>query len=173
MMWFLRIATLIGAVGSVFAIGAFFRKGDTMAAGILVFAAVGCAAVFALSWTSLVFAPFEWAKRYIEGVEGDERHEWYAFKGQRVRVFLDDAQQPWFAVKDIAFILDLKVDADTFRSYASREAGVPEAASETCLSEAGLRRLIKYSTHRDAGALGLWLEREVLRVLRNRFGGNA
>lgn len=120
-----------------------------------------------------MFTSLGWAKRHIEGVEKNQRHEWYAFKGMRVRVFLDAKQQPWFAVKDIAFILKLKVDGDTFRHHAALEVGVPEAAAESCLSERGLPRLIKYSTHADAGALGLWLEREVLRVLRNRFGGDA
>ena len=61
------------------------------------------------------------------------------------------------------------VDEQTFRHYGSAEIGIPIAASEKCLSESGLRRLIKYSSHPDARALGLWLERDVLRVLKNRF----
>jgi hypothetical protein len=169
----LRIASLAGIVASFTAIGVFVRKGDSNVAGLLVFAAVACAILFAWSWRQSFLAPLEWAKRYIEGVEGDERHEWYAFKGQRVRVFLDEKQRPWFPLDEIAFILALKVDEKTFRSYGPNEIGTPEAASEKCLSENGLRRLIKYSSHRDAGALGLWLERDVLRILRNRAARDA
>ena len=96
-----------------------------------------------------VFGSIGWAKRYVEGVEGDQRHEWYAF------------------------IISLKVDGTTFRHYGPREYGIAGTSAEACLSEIGLRRLIKYSAHRDAGALGLWLERDVLRVLRNRRERNA
>ena len=106
----MRIASVAGIVASFTAIGVFVRKGDSNVAGLLVFAAVGCAILFAWSWKQSFLAPLEWAKRYVEGVEGDERHEWYAFKGQRVRVFLDEKQQPWFAVNEIAFILALEVD---------------------------------------------------------------
>ena len=121
------------------------------------------------SWTGAIFTPFEKAKRYVEGVEGDHRHEWYAFRGRRVRVFLDAKQRPWFALNEIAFILSINVDEKTFRHYGSHELCIPGSASENCLSESGLRRLIKYSPHPDAGALGLWLDREVLRVLSNRL----
>jgi len=166
--WLLRIASLGGMAAALIALGVFFRKGDSTLAGLMVFAAVACSILLAWSWKHSFLAPFEWAKRYIEGVEGDERHEWYAFKGQRVRVFLDGRRQPWFPVNEIAFILSLEVDEKTFRRYGPGELAVPEGASEKCLSEIGLRRLIKSSTHRDAGALGLWLERDVLRMLRNR-----
>ncbi len=150
------------------AIGLFVRRGASTPAILLLFTVLALAALFSWSWTGSLFTPFEWAKRHIEGVEGDHRHEWYAFKGQRVRVFFDEMQQPWFALDEIAFILALQVDDKTFRHYGPHEYGIPDSASEHCLSEHGLRRLIKYSAHRDAGALGLWLEREVLRVLRRR-----
>ena len=168
--WFFRIASLTGIIAAIVAIGVFVRKGDTLSASFLIFAAVACSVLFARSWTGSLFTLLESAKRHVEGVEGDHRHEWYAFKGQRVRVFLDANQQPWFALNEIAFILSIKVDKRTFRHYGSHEYGIPESASENCLSESGLRRLIKYSPHPEAGALGLWLEREVLRVLKNRLG---
>jgi prophage antirepressor-like protein len=145
------------------------RKGDSSSAIGLLFIAPAFAVAFSWSWTGSLFAPFEWAKRHVEGVEGDHRHEWYAFKGQRVRVFLDTNRQPWFALNEIAFILALKGGKKTFRHYGPREFGVPESASEHYLSESGLRRLIKYSVHPEAGALGIWLERDVLRVLRRRM----
>lgn len=167
-VWLLRAASLAGILGAFSAIGVYMGKGDASTANTLVFLAVGCGVLFVWSWRNALFAPFEWAKRYVEGVEGDHRHEWYAFKGQRVRVFLDQAGQPWFALNEIAFILAIKVDDSTFRHYSAKEVSTPSTAPERCLSESGLRRLIKYSKHRDAGALGLWLEREVLRVLENK-----
>lgn len=169
-VWFLRIVSLIAIFAVVAAIGLFVRKGDSSAAILLLFTVPVFAVLLSWSWTGSLFTPLEWAKRYVEGVEGDHRHEWYAFKGQRVRVFLDETQQPWFALNEIGFILELTVDETTFRHYGPHEYGIPVSASERCLSESGLRRLIKYSTHPEAGALGLWLEREVLRVLRKRLG---
>jgi hypothetical protein len=171
--WFFRIASLIGIIAAIVAIGAFVRKGDTQSAGFLIFAVVACSVLFARSWTGSVFTLIESAKRHVAGVEGDHRHEWYAFKGQRVRVFLDANRQPWFALNEIAFILSINVDQRTFRHYGSHEYGTPESASENCLSESGLRRLIKHSAHPEAGALALWLEREVLRVIKNRIGSTS
>lgn len=168
--WFFRVASLIGIIAAVIAIGFFFRAGDALSASLLVFAAAACSVLCAWSWTGAIFTLFEKATRHVQGVEGDHRHEWYAFRGQRVRVFLDANQQPWFALNEIASILSIKVDEKTFRHYGPRELGIPESASENCLSESGLRHLIKYSPHPDAGALGLWLEREVLRMLSKRLG---
>lgn len=167
-VWFIRIASLAAIVALVVAIGVFFRKGDTLIAGLLVVAAPLLAVVFSWSWTGSLFTSLQWAKRYVEGAEGSHRHEWYAFKGQRIRVFLDESERPWFAVNEIVFVLDLKDEKHTFRHYGPEEYADFESASERCLSESGLRRLIKYSSHPDAGALGLWLERDVLRMLRNR-----
>ncbi len=167
-VWFLRIATLIAIFALLAAIGAFLRKGNTLYATLLVATVPLLAFLFSRSWTGYLFSWFEWAQRYVQGAEGDHRHEWYSFRGQRVRVFLDEKQQPWFALDEIAFILGLKVEKDTFRHYGPHECGIPASASKRCLSESGLRRLIKYSTHPDAGALGTWLEREVLRMLNSR-----
>jgi hypothetical protein len=167
-VWFFRIASLVAIFALIAAIGVFARKGNSGPAILLLLTAPVFAVVFSLSWTGSLFTSLGWAKRYIQGVEGDHRHEWYSFKGQRVRVFLDERQQPWFALNEIAFILALEVEEKTFRHYGPHEYGIPESASESCLSESGLRRLIKYSAHPDAGALGIWLEREVLRVLGSR-----
>ncbi len=171
--WVLRIASIGVIIGVLFGIGGAMKKGDTFTAAMLVFLVAGLGALFAWSWTGAIFSSLASAKQFVEGVEGDHRHEWYAFKGRRVRVFLDEKTQPWFALNEIAFILALEVDTDTFRHYSGHEIAIPEAATEKCLSEAGLRRLIRYSKHPDAGALGLWLEREVLRMLRNRAEANA
>ena len=166
--WFFRIASLAAIIAVVAAIGVFFRKGDSLIAILLLATVPVLAVVFSWTWTGSIFTSLEWAKRYVDGAEGDHRHEWYSFKGQRIRVFLDEAQRPWFAVNEIAFVLDLKDEKQSFRHFGPDEYGNPESASERCLSESGLRRLIKYSAHPDAGALGIWLEREVLRMLRNR-----
>lgn len=169
-LWFLRVASMAGIFAAVAGIGIAVRTGVTYAATILVFVAAGCAILLAWSWRDAFLAPFERAKRHVEGVEGDHRHEWYAFKGQRVRVFLDARQRPWFALKDVAFILAQASTREAFRHYQPHEIGDPAAAGETCLSQTGLRRLIKYSKHRDAGPMSLWLEREVLGSLANRHG---
>ena len=167
-VWFMRIVSLAAVFAVLAAVGFFLRRGDTMYAILMLAAVPVVAGLLAWTWTGSLFTSLEWAKRYVQGAEGAHRHEWYSFKSQRVRVFLDDAQQPWFPVNEIAFILDLKVEKNTFRHYGPDQYGIPESASEPCLSETGLRRLIKYSTHPDAGALHNWLEREVLRMLRNR-----
>lgn len=169
--WFtllMRLASVAAIVALLAGVGIAVRKGDTFTAGMLVFAVAGLGALFSWSWTGSIFTSLARAKRYVEGVEGNRRHEWYAFKGMRVRVFLDEQKRPWFPLKEIAFILGLEADEETFRHYRQNEIGIPESASEKCLSEAGLRRLVKYSKHPDAGALGLWLDREVLRMLKNR-----
>jgi hypothetical protein len=167
-MWFFRIASLLAFLALIAAIGLFVHQGDAGPAGFLVLVAPAFAVALSWNWTGSLFAPFEWAKRYVDGAEGGHRHEWYAFRGQRVRVFLDERQQPWFALNEIAFLLAIEDQEKTFRHYSPQEYGIPQSASEHCLSENGLRRLIKYSAHPDAGALGVWLERDVLRMLRNR-----
>lgn len=167
-IWFFRIASLVAILMVFAAIDEFLRSGDSFHATVVVATVPVLAFVFSRTWTESLFSLLEWAKRYVQGAEGDHRHEWYSFKGQRVRVFLDEMQQPWFAVNEVAFILALKVERDTFRHYGPHEYGIPDAATESCLSESGLRRLIKNSAHPDAGALGTWLEREVLRVLKSR-----
>jgi hypothetical protein len=165
---FFRIASLAALIAVIAGIGFFVLKGDRSNAILLLFIAPAFAIAFSWCWTGSLLAPFEWAKRYVQGVEGDHRHEWYSFKGQRVRVFLDENQEPWFALNEVAYILALEIDEKTFRHYGPREYGIPDSASESHLSESGLRRLIKYSAHPDAGALGIWLDREVLRVLGRR-----
>jgi hypothetical protein len=164
-VWFFRVVSLVAILAAFAAIGVFVRKGDALHATLLVATVPVLAFVFSRSWTRSLFTLLESAKRYVEGAEGGHRHEWYSFKGQRVRVFLDVKQRPWFALNEIAFILAVKDEKNTFRHYGPHEYGIPESATERCLSESGLRRLIKYSAHPDAGALGIWLEREVLRVL--------
>jgi hypothetical protein len=151
-------------------IGLYVRKGDSVPAILLLLTAPVFAIVFSWSWTGSLFTLLEWAKRYIAGVEGDHRHEWYSFKGQRVRVLLDEMQQFWFALNEIAFILALEIEQRTIRHYGPHEHGIPESASESCLSESGLRRLNRYGAHPDAGALGIWLDRDVLRGTKKKKG---
>ena len=167
--WFLRIFSLAGLIAVVVAIGLALRNGNTALAVLLLFAAGAFAVFLSWNWTGLLFAPFEWARRYVQGVEGGHQHEWYSFKGQRVRVLLDAGGQPWFALNEIAHLLELGTDRGMFRHYGPQEYGIPESASEPYLSESGLRRLLRYSAaHPDAVALELWLERDVLRLLRRR-----
>jgi hypothetical protein len=171
--WVLRIASLAAVLALFVAIGMYIRKGDAFGALTLVFVLPLFAVALSWFWTGLLFAPFEWAKRHVQGVEGAHWHEWYAFRGQRVRVFIDEQHRPWFALNEIAFILGLAADGGAFRLYGPDEIGTPPSAPETCLSESGLRRAIKYSMHPAAPALGIWLERDVLRMLRKRSGPGA
>jgi hypothetical protein len=164
--WIFRIVSLAAILALLAGIGIYMRNGDSTGATMLVFLTPFFAVALSWCWTGLLFAPFEWAKRHVQGVEGAHRHEWYAFRGQRVRVFIDEQRRPWFALNEIAFILGLAADGDAFRLYGPDEIGKPESAPETCLSESGLRRAIKYSTHPAAPALGIWLERDVLRMVR-------
>ena len=82
--WFFRIASIAGLVAAFVAIGLFVKKGQSFAAGMTIMLVVPLAVVFAWSWTGSIFGTLGRAKSYVEGVEGDQRHEWYAFKGQRV-----------------------------------------------------------------------------------------
>ena len=166
--WLGRIVSLVAIAAFVAAIVVLVRKRDALYAFMLVATAPLIALMFRRRLTELLFNSLERAKSYVEGAEGGHWHEWYAFKGQRVRVFLDQLQRPWFAANDVAFILGIEDEKSAFLRYGPNEYGTPESASERCISEPGLRRLIKYSLHPDAGALGIWLEREVLRMLRNR-----
>ena len=163
-MIFLRIASLAGIVASFVAIGVFVRAKDSHSASLFVFVAAGFGILFAWSLRGAYLAPFEWARRFVQGVEGDHLHEWYTFKGLRVRVFRDAGGNPWMALEDIAPILEVDAAEAGLRRYGPEELGTPDSAPGDCLSADGLRRLVKHSRHRDAGALGLWLDREVLKV---------
>lgn len=130
-------------------------------------AGVAIAFVYLFDLPQLLFTALGAARHKVQGVEHDGRHEWYAFHGQRVRVFLDEDGAPWFAANEIGAVLGLKAPDEVLRGYEAAEAANPHFANgEKCLSEAGLRRMIKYSQHPDASALGIWLEREVLFPLR-------
>ena len=169
-VWGLRIASLLAVIGLVAA------AGKILPPAAVVFIAVPVGFFVSWMWKDMLFAPFQWARAKIEGAEGDHRHEWYNYRGQRVRVFFDELHAPWFAAKDICGILGLGRRDDPFRHFGAKEYAVPESAGEPCLSEAGLRRLIKYSKHPDAVGLGPWLDREVLQMIarrRERLGEDA
>ena len=109
------------------------------------------------------------ARKKVQGVEHEGRHDWYGFHGSTIRVFFDERHKPWMAAKEIAHILEAGEVPEAFRGYrASEFAMQPFAKDEYCLSEAGLRRLLKQSQHREAVAMLLWLEREVLMPLERR-----
>jgi len=125
--------------------------------------------VYVFDVPQLLFSALERARRKVRGVEHDGRHDWYGFQGNTIRVFFDDRRKPWMAVKEIAHVFQVEDVADAFRQYGPAEfAQQPFANDEYCLSEAGLRRLLKYSRHRDAQAFLLWFEREVLMPLQRR-----
>jgi len=117
----------------------------------------------------LLFSLFDAAKHKVAGVEGEGRHEWYGFRGTRLRIFLDGSGAPWLAVKEFAHVLDIGDVKESFRLYGPSEyAKPPFADGEPCISDRGLRRYLKYSKHPDAHAVKLWWEREVLLPTKRR-----
>ena len=125
--------------------------------------------VYVFDAPQLVFSALDAARRKIRGVEHDGRHDWYGFRGTTMRLFFDDAGLPWIAVKEIALVLRIDDVAQALRHYGPAEFAAQSLANgEQCLSEIGLQRLLKHSRHRDAHALLLWFEREVMLPLRRR-----
>src|SRR5436190_5797192 len=123
--WILRIVSLAAILALLAAIGFYLRNGDAFGATLLISATPLFAVVLSRLWTGSLFTLFEWAKRHVQGVQGAHRHEWYAFRGQRVRVFIDEQERPWFALSEIAFILGIAGDADSFHLYGPDEIGKP------------------------------------------------
>lgn len=118
-----------------------------------------------------LFSGIDAARHKVSGVEHDGRHEWYGFRGRRVRLFLDANGSPWFLLRDIAPLLGIQRGDRALDHYGASEAATLAAADgERCLSEAGLRRLLAHVQHENAGAMLLWLEREVLMPLGRRGG---
>ena len=160
----LRITTVAGCVVVVYlavvTIGAFALF--AVAGAILVL-------VYVFDVPQLLFSGVHAARKKVQGVEHAGRHDWYGFHGSTIRVFFDERRNPWMAAKEIAHILAVGDVPGAFRGYrASEFAKQPFANDEYCLSEAGLRRLLKQSTHPEAHAMLLWLERDVLFPLQRR-----
>lgn len=132
-------------------------------------AGVAIVLVYVLDAPQAIFSAFGAARRRLRGIKHDGRHDWYGFRGTTLRLFFDEGESPWIAVKEIAQILEIEDLAATFRHFGPSEfAAQPFAGGERCLSEAGLRRYLKGSRHRDAHALLLWFEREVILPLQRR-----
>ena len=126
--------------------------------------------VYLFDAPQFLFSVIDAARHKVAGVEHNGRHEWYGFRGTRMRLFFDEAGAPWIAVKELALVLGIDDVAETFRLYRPSEFSAPSFADgEECVSEVGLRRLVKYSRHQDAHALKLWFEREVLLPRRRRL----
>lgn len=128
--------------------------------------------VYVFDVPQLLFSGVHAARKTVQGVEHAGRHDWYGFHGSTIRVFFDERRNPWMAAKEISHILAVGEVPEAFRGYrASEFAKQPFAQDEYCLSEAGLRRLLKQSQHPEAHAMELWLEREVLFPLQRREEG--
>jgi hypothetical protein len=160
----MRVAAIVGSVIVIYwgfaTLGAFGLF--TMAGAIIVL-------VYAFDVPEILFFGFYKARRKVQGVEHAGRHDWYGFHGTTIRVFFDERRKPWMAAKEIAHILATGDVPEAFRGYRSSEfAQQPFANDEYCLSEAGLRRLLKDSQHPEAHPMLLWLERDVLFPLRER-----
>ena len=166
--WLFR--AVAGILGGAFIVWAGMRLRES---AFLLFPIVGVAIglVWIFDVPQWLFTAIDAARHKVAGVEHAGRHEWYGFKGARVRVFLDDAGAPWFALKEVAFILGIRDTGDALRHFEAAEAAAPAFAdSEQCLSEAGLRRLLAHTSHPEVGPMKLWLEREVLFPLKRRKG---
>jgi hypothetical protein len=160
----MRIAAVVGSVVAVYlavsVLGAF---------GLFVIAGAVIVLVYAFDVPEVLFSGYYAAKKKVQGVEHAGRHDWYSFHGTTIRVFFDDRHKPWLATKEIAHILSLGSVPEAFRGYRTAEFGKqPFAGDEYCVSEAGLRRLLKASQHPEAHPMLLWLERDVLFPLRER-----
>lgn len=137
--------------------------------GYIAIALAGVVLVYVLDVPQMLFWGFDAARAKVQGVEHDGRHDWYGFKGVTLRVFCDESGEPWVAAKEIARVLEIDDVAATLSNFGSGEfARQSFAKDEACLSERGMRRLLKYSRHREAGALLLCFEREILMPLRRR-----
>ena len=159
-----RIAAVVGSVLAVYlavtTLGAF---------GLFAIAGAVIALVYTFDVPEILFSGYYTAKKKVQGVEHAGRHDWYGFHGTNIRVFFDDQRKPWMAAKEIAHILAAGSIPEAFRGYRSAEfSKQPFANEEYCLSEAGLRRLLKTSQHPEAHPMLLWLERDVLFPLRER-----
>jgi hypothetical protein len=120
--------------------------------------------VLLVSSRQQLLEPFDRAVKYAQGVEGAHRHQWYGFKGQRVRVQLDIMQQIWFSSLDIAAILDLDLATKPFALFGSSQYRQFPKKTDAYLSESGLKHLLKVSQH--------WIEREIhLDIDRQRIQG--
>ena len=160
----LRVAAVLGSVIVLYL--AFTSLG---AFGLFALAGVVIVLVYTFDVPEVLFAGFYKARRKVQGVEHAGRHDWYGFHGTTIRVFFDERHQPWMTAKEIAHILAAGDVPEAFRGYrASEFARQPFAHDEYCLSEVGLRRVLKNSQHPEAQPLLLWLEREVLFPLRER-----
>jgi len=162
-----RLFRVAAVVGSLVVLYLSF----TLLGAFGLFAMAGCVIVlvYAFDVPEVLFFGMHKARKKVQGVEHAGRHDWYGFHGTNIRVFFDDQRKPWLAAKEIAHILAAGAIPEAFRGYRSAEFGrQPFANEEYCLSEAGLRRLLKGSQHPDAHPMLLWLERDVLFPLRER-----
>jgi prophage antirepressor-like protein len=102
----------------------------------------------------------------------------YEFEGVAVRV-LDQAQQPWFVLADVAKVLGIANPRDTAMGFAEDEKGVATTDTPggpqrlTIISEPGLYRMIFKSRKPSAGRFKSWVVREVLPAIRKtgQYGG--
>jgi hypothetical protein len=160
----MRVAAVVGSVIVLYL--AFTTLG---AFGLFAVAGVVIVLVYTFDVPEFLFSGYYAAKKKVQGVEHAGRHDWYSFHGATIRVFFDERRKPWMAAKEIVHILAAGEIRDAFRGYrASEFAQQPFAKDEYCLSETGLRRLLKGSQHPEAHAMLLWLERDVLFPLQRR-----
>jgi len=165
---------IVRCVAAALSVGFFLWAGSHVReSAFLLFPIVGVAIglVWIFDVPQWLFSGIDAARHKVAGVEHAGRHEWYGFRGRRVRLFLGADGSPWFLVRDVAPILGVDDPDHALSHYEAFEAAPLAAAEgERCLSEVGLRRFLAQTPHAESGAMLLWLEREVLLPLRRRSG---
>jgi hypothetical protein len=94
-----------------------------------------------------------------------ESGRWYAYDGQRIRVFTVDGA-PWVAVQDIAAVTGWENLDERCRRLPPEQCQVFESTELLCLSEPGIHGLFVKRTDPEALKFGLWIERNVLLQFR-------
>lgn len=100
----------------------------------------------------------------------------FIYKGTEVRTISRDGE-PWFVVKDVCDILDIRTDAarstldeDEVSEINPNTIGVAGGRNPLIVSEAGLYNLILRSRKPGAKAFKRWVTHEVLPSIRKRGG---
>ena len=91
----------------------------------------------------------------------------YFFEHEEIHVLFDEHGAPWLKLADVRRCIG--GDPRRLRHYGSAEMGCFEGEGrDVFLSEAGVRRWIRTSRHRDRPGFLLWYERDFLMPLENR-----
>ncbi len=101
----------------------------------------------------------------------------FDFKGESLRALTNEAEEPWFVLKDCMSILDLGNPTETVKMFDDDEFSTTEVIDSIgrrqqayIISEPGLYRLVMRSRKPEAKEFQRWVTHEVLPQIR-RTGG--